>query len=91
MEQPGRAARVPVARARPGLPASVPAAQSPSPATWQEPPLEVGLTPGDAVTSALVIEALLSTSPRLRQDAERLLHQRRTGGHRTSARTGTPV
>ena len=44
------------------------------------PPLNVGLTPGDGVTSAHVIEAMLAHSPRLHHDVLRLEHQRRTGG-----------
>jgi transcriptional regulator with XRE-family HTH domain len=52
-------------------------------------PLDLGLTPGDGVTSAHVVEALLALSPRLRQDVERLMHRRRAGGNRLVARSGT--
>jgi hypothetical protein len=48
--------------------------------TTARPPLQVGLNPSDAVTSAHVIEALLHHSPRLRAQVEQLTHQRRRAG-----------
>lgn len=61
----------------------IPAQRQPADAAPElagRPPLQVGLAPSDAVTSAHVIEALLHHAPRLRAQVEQLTHQRRSAG-----------
>jgi hypothetical protein len=59
------------------------------PAAVSNPPLELGLDRGQAITSAHVVEALLHHTPAVRREVERLAHQRHNPTPTMTTRTGT--